>query len=254
MVKRFKDFILRTLLKTSDYIVGYDGMTGEEIRIKASDMVQKGEPGASADIQFSANADSWHFPAIEGDVYVRFRVGLGTWSVSRFVGKDVQGSGFPVGNPYDFLITDTESKPKWLKGLSEITPEKPELTIEEYAKKIVINYKLEANLTLTIGDIFQDLQDATIIIYNNRPKTLTVNISGIDHNPDYFNIEAETSIEITLTPYPIDDKLRVRVKINGTTQEKYLIMEPMILWTSWKGEPQSLFVKASPEVDWEIQT
>jgi len=88
MVKRFKEFILRTILKATDYIVGYDGDTGEEIRIKASDMVQKGEPGASADIQFSANTENWHFPSLETDIYIRFRVGNGAWSVCRFVGKD----------------------------------------------------------------------------------------------------------------------------------------------------------------------
>jgi len=94
MIKRFKDFLLRTLLNGTDYIVGYDGVTGEEIRIKVSNMLQKGDAGASADIQFSANTENWHFPAMNNDVYVRFRVGLGEWSVSRFVGVDGE-NGIP---------------------------------------------------------------------------------------------------------------------------------------------------------------
>ncbi len=88
MFKRFKDFVLRNILKSTDYIVGYDGLTGEEIRIEASKMLQKGDSGDSAQIQFSVNAADWHFPAVEEDIYIRFRVGIGQWSVSRFVGID----------------------------------------------------------------------------------------------------------------------------------------------------------------------
>ena len=88
MTKKFKEFILRKILKPEDYIVGYDGLTGDEIRINVPDVLQKGDSGASAEIQFSANSENWHFPAMENDKYVRFRVGLGEWSVTRFVGLD----------------------------------------------------------------------------------------------------------------------------------------------------------------------
>ena len=37
MFKSFIDFLLRTLFREQDYIVGYDGDTGEEIRVKGSD-------------------------------------------------------------------------------------------------------------------------------------------------------------------------------------------------------------------------
>ena len=60
MTKRFKDFILRTLLKTTDYLIGFDNDTGEEFRILASSIAQKGEDGKSAEIQFSSNLSNWH--------------------------------------------------------------------------------------------------------------------------------------------------------------------------------------------------
>ena len=117
-----KSFIAKHYCKTHKnvvyiYIVGYDGMTGEEIRIKASDMVQKGELGASADIQFSANAENWHFPALETDIYVRFRVGLGTWSVCRFFGlKGDKGEKGDDGKNKLNSALQSETDPTVLRG------------------------------------------------------------------------------------------------------------------------------------------
>jgi len=94
MFKRFLDFILRNVLRPNDYIVGYDGDTGEEIRILAKNIAQKGDAGESVQMQFSQNAESWHYPGMEDDVYIRIRVGNGQWNVFRFVGKD--GNGTPA--------------------------------------------------------------------------------------------------------------------------------------------------------------
>ena len=90
MFKNFKEFLLRTLFRDQDYVVGYDGDTEKEIRVTGANFREslRGSPGANAQIQFSANMENWHFPAMEGDIYVRFRTGLGEWSACRFVGKD----------------------------------------------------------------------------------------------------------------------------------------------------------------------
>ena len=106
----FKDFSLRSGLSAGDCIVGYDGQTGDEIRIKASNLVQKGEPGESVQIQFSTNAQSWHFPAMETDMYIRFRAGSGAWSTAIRIGvpepetnNGSQNQGGGAGNPLPLL-------------------------------------------------------------------------------------------------------------------------------------------------------
>lgn len=83
LIRRFKDFLLRNSIQNQDYVVGYDGNNGEEIRIKASTF--RGADGSSADIQFSADRETWHYPIAEGDLYIRIRVGAGEWNVARFV-------------------------------------------------------------------------------------------------------------------------------------------------------------------------
>lgn len=92
LIRRFKDFLLRNSIQNQDYVVGYDGNNGEEIRIKASTF--RGADGSSADIQFSADSETWHYPIAEGDLYIRIRVGDGEWNVARFA---TQQSGGSVG-------------------------------------------------------------------------------------------------------------------------------------------------------------
>lgn len=87
LLKRFRDFLLRNSIGQQDYLVGYDSTTGEEIRIKASSL--QGAAGASADIQFSADGSSWHYPISAEDIYIRIRVGSGAWNVARFVAGEV---------------------------------------------------------------------------------------------------------------------------------------------------------------------
>jgi hypothetical protein len=82
MGKSFSDFELVNLLRSIDFIVGYKGDTGEEIRIQKNWFVDmlRGTPGVSVDIQYSSNADSWHYPGVSGDTYVRFKKGFDAWS------------------------------------------------------------------------------------------------------------------------------------------------------------------------------
>ncbi len=107
LIKRFKDFLLRNSIQNQDYIVGYDSDTGEEIRIKASAL--QGAAGKSADIQFSAEGDSWHYPITDGDLYIRIRIGSGAWNVARFVAEQPEVGSLSFSDESQELPIDSES-------------------------------------------------------------------------------------------------------------------------------------------------
>lgn len=107
LIKRFKDFLLRNSIQNQDYIVGYDSTTGEEIRIKASAL--QGSAGKSADIQFSADGDSWHYPIADGDLYIRIRIGNGAWNVAKFVAEQVEVGSLSFSDESQSVPENTES-------------------------------------------------------------------------------------------------------------------------------------------------
>jgi len=78
----FAQFLLKNVLGTGFFIVGYDENTGVEIRIPAGSLSTTGTPGASVDVQYSANAESWHYPEQASDQYIRFKRGTDAWSVA----------------------------------------------------------------------------------------------------------------------------------------------------------------------------
>lgn len=77
---KFTDFLLKNTLAAGYYVVGYDETTGVEIRIPVGNLGTAGAAGASVDVQYSANASSWHYPDAEGDSYIRFKKGTAAWS------------------------------------------------------------------------------------------------------------------------------------------------------------------------------
>jgi hypothetical protein len=91
MSKSFNQFDLVSLLRNIDYLVGYKGDDGEEIRISGAVLAGlfAGMAGKSVQIQFSTNAEAWHYPAMDNDQYVRFKAGDDAWSVAfKIVGED----------------------------------------------------------------------------------------------------------------------------------------------------------------------
>ncbi|MDR2410122.1 MAG: hypothetical protein LBE13_18715, partial [Bacteroidales bacterium] len=104
MAKSFNQFDIVSLLRNIDYLVGYKGDNGEEIRISGIALANlfTGASGNSVQIQFSANTVSWHYPALENDKYVRFKVGDDAWSVAfKIEGKE--GKGLNILGTYDNL-------------------------------------------------------------------------------------------------------------------------------------------------------
>ena len=79
---KFRDFLLKTLLADTDYLVGYDE-DGRYIRISRSDLATSLAASVAAPtllVQYSATGDSWHDAYTAGDHYVRIKVGSGAWS------------------------------------------------------------------------------------------------------------------------------------------------------------------------------
>ena len=81
MPKTFIDFSLHEQPQETDYLVGYNSQTGEEIRIPIPQISHQGESGKSVEIEYSVNGTSWHFPYLNGDKFMRQRVGSTEWSV-----------------------------------------------------------------------------------------------------------------------------------------------------------------------------
>lgn len=80
---KFREFLLRRLLKGTDYLVGYDASTGEYIRISKADLASSISASAAAQtlaVQYSANGESWHDSYTAGDNYMRIKTGSGAWS------------------------------------------------------------------------------------------------------------------------------------------------------------------------------
>lgn len=80
---RFSDFIVKTLLADTDWLVGYDE-NGKYIRVPKSALgIGAGASGggsATVAVQYSANGSSWHDSYTAGDVYMRIKAGSGAWS------------------------------------------------------------------------------------------------------------------------------------------------------------------------------
>lgn len=76
---KFRDFLLKTLLADTDYLVGYDA-DGNYIRISKTDLVATVASAAQAivpvvTIQYSADGSSWHDTYTVGDKYFRLKAG-----------------------------------------------------------------------------------------------------------------------------------------------------------------------------------
>lgn len=78
----FSQFLLKNTVVTGLFVVGYDENTGLEIKIPVGSLSTTGTPGSSVDIQYSANAESWHYPEQASDQYIRFKRGTDAWSAA----------------------------------------------------------------------------------------------------------------------------------------------------------------------------
>lgn len=78
---KFRDFLLRTILADTDFLVGYNA-DGEYIRVPKSALSAGAATPATLMVQYSANGSSWHDSYTAGDHYTRIKAGSGAWSVA----------------------------------------------------------------------------------------------------------------------------------------------------------------------------
>ena len=76
---KFRDFLLRTILADTDFLVGYNA-DGEYIRVPKSALSAGAATPATLTVQYSANGESWHDSYTAGDHYTRIKAGSGAWS------------------------------------------------------------------------------------------------------------------------------------------------------------------------------
>ncbi len=78
---KFRDFLLKTILADTDFLVGYNA-EGEYIRVPKSALSAGAATPATLTVQYSANGSSWHDSYTAGDHYTRIKAGSGAWSAA----------------------------------------------------------------------------------------------------------------------------------------------------------------------------
>lgn len=79
---KFRDFIIKTLLADTDWLVGYDA-DGNYIRIRRDDLISALTANIAAPtlmVQYASNGSSWHDRYAAGDKFLRIKAGSGAWS------------------------------------------------------------------------------------------------------------------------------------------------------------------------------
>lgn len=107
---KFRDFLLKRLLASTDYLVGYDE-DGNYIRISKADLassIVSNMTIPTLQVQYSANGESWHDRYTSGDIYLRIKVGSGAWSSTIRISVSAYDIWRALGNAgteEDFILS-----------------------------------------------------------------------------------------------------------------------------------------------------
>lgn len=107
---KFRDFLLKRLLASTDYLVGYDE-DGNYIRISKADLassIASNMTIPTLQVQYSANGESWHDRYTSGDIYLRIKVGSGAWSSTIRISVsayDIWRNQGNTGDEADFIAS-----------------------------------------------------------------------------------------------------------------------------------------------------
>ena len=106
---KFREFILKRLLSSTDHLVGYDS-DGNYIRISKDDLANSIAAGVgempTLQVQYSANSTTWHDSYTSGDIYLRIKVGSAGWTEAIRINVsayDIWREQGNTGDEEDFL-------------------------------------------------------------------------------------------------------------------------------------------------------
>lgn len=224
---KFRDFLLKQLLASTDYLVGYDA-DGNYIRISKADLASSIASNVSVptlNVQYSDNGSSWHDSYNSGDIYVRMKVGSGSWtngirlSVSAY---DIWKGQGHTGDEDDFLEymnskTLYTSHCGVLEG-NEIhideTAASKHIMLDDYSDNIYTYAGEKSSLSITVSALFHHIgQKQHVTIVNSTENNLAVTINNGDDNlllaEDRFSLNAGCSVImeiLTVAVTEVDDQ------------------------------------------------
>lgn len=192
MNKTFRDFNLKNNPAGVDKIVGYDEITGEEIRIPVSVLKGvKGDAGAGISMLYSSDSESWHFPFQQTDIYMRLRLGNGEWTSAMRISFSDQGARYMIAENVDDITN------KFL-GLQAYN------SVERYA------------IELISSSIPQELNQYAMCVSGNYIYFFGGNYSGNFTNKIFrYNIETSTMEELAeILPISVSEQGAIELNEN----------------------------------------
>ena len=200
----FNQFTNKNVPANSDYIVGYDVITNEEIRIPVSSLAMRGKDGDCVEVQYSnaPDAEEWHFPHLEGDTYMRQRIGTSDWSNAMKIGLSEDDKASMLGD-----ISDNLSE-RILQAISSDIDGDDSIMRDFVANKLEVKYINPLDFENPDEDFLNQITDNGIYLFEIYPR---------DENDDPIE---ENSISVKLEVYKISDsKILQIVTYTGTTRE-----------------------------------
>lgn len=187
---KFRDFLLKQLLADTDYLVGYDS-DGNYIRISKDDLASSIAANVTVptlQVQYSANATTWHDSYTSGDIYLRIKVGSNAWTSAIRINVSAYDVWRELGNSGDeevFLESILGSTIYTLHGgiiesdkiYIDGSEGQNHVTLDYYSNNVYIYAGKSSTLNIYIDSLLGHLgKKQHITIYNSTGDQITVNI------------------------------------------------------------------------------
>lgn len=224
---KFRDFTLKRLLASTDYLVGYDA-NGNYIRISKDDLaasVASNVTMPTLQVHYSANGLSWHDRYSSGDIYLRIKAGSGEWSSAIRIcvsAYDIWREQGNTGDEEDFLES-MNSKTVYTSHcgvldsneiyIDEIVAGK-HIVLDDYSDNIYAYKGEELSLSITVSALFKRIgQKQHVTIVNQTENDVSVTIYNGDDNillaEEKFSLPAGSAVImdiLTVAVGEVDDQ------------------------------------------------
>lgn len=224
---KFREFVLRRLLRGTDYLVGYDAINGEYIQISKEDLASSVAANATAQtltVQYSANRSNWVDSYAEGCHYMRIKVGSGAWSgaiplcVSAY---DVwKQQGHNNGTVDDFLAS--------LKGEHGEAADPSAIQIQDidgYSTLLQwVNAAIQNDRNSIVADAVAAAREAVnTAIANKFDKDLSnLNASGVIADDCYIPVVTKSGEVVKVKAGTLAAYTEIRSKVENSSMEAAL--------------------------------